>query len=319
MFTKCGSKLRVCTGDVRLPNPIQEQLTVPPELIQFLTAKSTKKESTKFTTKLSALLNWVGEDEQRQELAGIKSVGQNEIWIKKAVLASTFQIQYDSLMMNLKRNGFRLVKNMREWALYDSPENFQTSSVMKNTPKSAGPRAVLRCAPQVPAQTFMSQARDRWLMLTQGKDLKLIHAETFYESVIDQFGVKSLKRSEMLYMLSRVMFPRLPGFISFQDFVQLFANFGEKSSIFPKLVLLFRAATATDDSWLVFECVEVPPKHPVHTTVHFFGGSSYGFIVSFPNGTTRHIRNDIDLPFFSEYLVDNMGNRYSSWQSALSL
>lgn len=238
--------------------------------------------------------------------------------MKKAVLASTFQIQYDSLLLNLKRNNFKLTKNMREWAVYEFPENFHASLIPINIPKIQAPRAMLKEMPETPVQGFMAQAREHWMVLTLGKHRKMIQAEQFFERMIDNFGVKSMRRSEMLYFLSRVTFRKIPGFVSFTDFVQLFANFGEKNLFFPKIVLLFKAVAVGIDHEIVFESVSAPPPRVLAPTVHFFNGSSYGFLVSFPNGRTLHVRNDVDLPFFSEYLVDSEGRRYSNWQTVLS-
>ena len=290
---------------------IEKKLSVPQEVIQILTAKSTKKETTKFSFKLATLLAWIDNDVEKQELTGLKIIGDNEIWIKKSALASTFQIQNDSLMINLKRNGFRLLKNVKDWAIYAAPANF--CMISGSTKPCSIPKGKVVLGTD---QSFSMHLCDKWKLITNGKQRTFVPIEDFFLRVIEVFEIKLLKKSDMFYLLSLVTFPKVPGQVSFTDFAQLYANFGEKNSIFPKMIALLKSAA--NGSWLSLESGDLPPTTSKETKVTFYDGPSFGFRVSYKDGTFKHIRNEFDVPFFSEYLVDDKGIHYSDWETILS-
>lgn len=293
---------------------------IPRDILEILTMKSTKKASTKFPAKIAALLTWVGDDEERQEMAGIKMGNGRRILIKRGVLAAAFQIQNDSLMLNMKRNEFVIVGNDRQWSICSLPADFR-ADICVTREKAPRSKAVLVAGTQLmpPNTSFQERARERWVVITDGVDTKRMTTDMFFMRVIDVFGIRGLTKADMFAMLSFIVLTTIPGFVYFGDFVQLFANFGEKNALFPKIIALMRATSDCPGS-LVRECIEgrLVPSATMSTRIAFSSGASFGFAISFSDGRTLHVRNDFTVPFFSEFLIDEHGTRYNSWKSVLS-
>jgi hypothetical protein len=292
---------------------------IPPELIEILLVKSTKKESTKFSSKIAALLSWIGDDPAREELVGLKLIAPNEISIKKQILAATFQIQNDSLMINLKRQNFSFLRSELDWSIFSLPSNFSLDHPNFQTPRTPTGRIRLQLPETVPSVDSAATPglSDRWKLILDNRDRTRIPLASFLARFVDIFGIKSLNRSDMLYLLSLVTFTTIPGFVNFNDFAQLYANFGEKNSVFPKLIGFLNSYVVAN-GYVVFECIDKVAGPSEGIKIYFWLGSSFGFMMMLANGRPIHIKNDFDIPFFSKYLVDENGKQYQTWEEVLA-
>jgi hypothetical protein len=234
--------------------------------------------------------------------------------IKKQTLASTFQIQTDSLLLTLKRNGFSSVRSDSDWTVFSVPASFAPPSTPPRLRPSAAPRARLDL-PDGRAtfeSGFTSQLSEKWSLIVDGREVTRIPIATFLDRAIDIFAISALTRTQMFHVLSLVTFTAVPGFVGLSDFAMMFANFGEKNSIFPKLIATLNSRLVTD-RLLVFKCVD----RAVDNGVYFSLGASFGwFIVA--AGRRTLVRNEFDIPFFSEWLVGEDGAHFQTWDDALA-
>jgi hypothetical protein len=259
-------------------------------------------------------LSWVGDDPVRQDLAGVKLPVPTELHVKKQTLASTFQIQTDSLLLTLKRNNFSPVRSDAEWTVFSVPAGFSPPPTAPRLRPSTLPRARLELPDALPAfeTGFASQLTEKWSLIVDGRDVTRLPIATFLDRAIDVFGISGMARAEMFHVLSLVTFTTVPGFVGLSDFAMLFANFGEKNSIFPKLIATLNSRLVTD-RLLVFKCVE----RALDDGVYFSVGASFGWLIAAGERRTL-VRNDFDIPFFSEWLVGEDGAHFQTWDDALA-
>jgi hypothetical protein len=280
--------------------------------------KSTKKESTKFSSKIAALLTWIDSDPEREDLVGLRSAGPGEIAIKRQTLAATFQIQNDSLMMNLKRQQFSPARSDGDWSVFTLPTNFSMEQPEVEPPKPPERirRVELPLRIALPEANSSAGATEKWKQILDNRNVTRIPLDLFLSRVVEIFEIRSLPPADLFYMLSLVTFSSVPGFVQFNDFAQLYANFGEKNSLFPKMFGLLNSAAASN-GFLVFECIDGPVPPAEQVQIYFSLGSSFGFVVVLPSGAAVHVRNDFEIPFFSKYLIDEDGNKYQTWDEVL--
>lgn len=313
--------------------------SLPPELIKILTTKSSKKESSKFTYKLNALINWIDNDTEKQNLVGLKYQPPNRLEIKKNSLAASFQVQIDSLMLNFRRNGFTIINKIDDWSIMEIPpsitfddtqQNFETEeppkslnqpkkeskvrqasiihpSSLQNTTGSLAPSL----APASSISSFISHLNLKWKIISDNKEVNILPIDLFLTRVSDIYQLKDLSQSDAFKLFSLVSFCSIPGWFSYENFLILASNFGEKNALLPKLIALLQSNQRTGN-WIRFK-FKYNPQPKKDTRVYFNPGISYGFIVVKPSGDKLLVYNDYNTPFFGDFLIDDKGNRYNSW------
>jgi hypothetical protein len=288
---------------------------LPQALNDLITAKSTKKESTKFGAKINALLDWIGDDPARQNVTGLKKGLNDCICVKKSVLSQVFQIQVDSLALNFKRNKVIPAGTAGDWSVFRCPPDFlkKIQVDMTETGKATRQARLSATWENRGESRFTTRCRENWKLMLDNRSVVRIRLDKFCLRILDVYGLRGMDRSDLFRMLSHFVFTRVPGFVQYEDFAQLFANFGEDLGIFPKMIALVR-----EDLELKFlELICVEDMAPVADTIRvfFLTGDRFGFLIVWPNGSRKRVRNDFDCPYHGEYLVDDEGQRYHTWRS----
>jgi hypothetical protein len=134
---------------------------------------------------------------------------------------------------------------------------------------------------------------------------------------VEVFGIQGIQQHKLFHILSVVTFSLVPGFVSVDDFAQIYTNFGEKNGLFPKLIATLNSRLVTD-GLLVFESIEEPIERGDRGKVYFSLGSNFGFVIVCPDRTTKHVRNEFEIPFFSQWIVDADGTQYQAWEEVLA-
>lgn len=334
--------------------------SISPELIKILKTKSSKKESSKFTYKLNALIQWINNDTDRQNLVGLRYKPPDRLEIKKQSLAATFQVQIDSLVLNFRRNGFTFLNKTDDWSIISIPEsvsfdnmpnNYQFTNsepIFNQPPKKNESKTRQALVIQPPPynnpksnltnnssssltstfptssfnivskidSSFITHLKSKWKVISDNRDITLMPIDLFLTRVSEVYQLKDITQTEAFHLFSLVSFCSIPGWFSFENFIILSTNFGEKNAILPKLVSLLQSNQKTGN-WMRFK-FKNSPKPKESTRVYFNSGASFGFIVVKPNGNKFFVYNDFNTPFFSDFLIDDKGNRYNCWDSNIN-
>lgn len=320
---------------------------IPPELFKVLSSKPSKREATKFPYKLNALIHWIGGDTQKENQFGIRFKPPNILEIKKKSLAAAFQVQMDSLILNFRRHGFTFFQKNDEWLGYIIPPNVSFDSFndeeqssppelksaektikhreasikspMSNTikiDKNNTSKRPISVGPNLD-YSYVHHLRERWDFIVDKKSIDVMPIENFLNKAADVYQLRDIPKSEIFRLLSMMTFCSTPGFVSFNDFVLLATNFGEKNAVLPKFISLLKTIQKFGP-FFRFQFKDNPlPKETLR--VYFNPGSSYGFILVKPDGSQMRIYNDYNTPFFSDFLCDDKSNRYNSWDAILTL
>jgi hypothetical protein len=163
--------------------------------------------------------------------------------------------------------------------------------------------------------SFQTDAREKWNILTDKRSVTHLPLEDFCLRIIEMFPMRYVDKSDLFCLLSRFVFTTIPGLVDENDFLQLYANFGQRHHLFPKMVNLLRANR--DYEFLVMECLDRPTTPVDRVVVYFSRGERFGFVVLWPDGRTMHIRNDFECSIDMEYLIDEQRRRYKYWENII--
>ena len=239
-------------------------------------------------------------------------------------------------MINFRRNGFIINQKNGDWINLTLPPSFSFDNVVigkKENSKNEA-RTKLKKAKVVINQntaikegvntdsSFIPHLRSKWkILIDNDKDKTLLAIEEFLMKISDMYQVKDISHADSFRLLSLVTFCSIPGWVSFNDFVLLFTNFGEKNAILPKLIALLNTNKRLNEEGKDFVTFELNqnPQPRDFPCLYFNPGPTYGFIILWPDGNKTYILNDFNTPFFSAFLVDEKGNRYQTWDDILKI
>ena len=296
---------------------------IPENILFEVRKRSTKNQSSRFPNRLKILLDWVGRDPDRGKIAGCGWKSSTTFFMDKTVLCSVLDVKQNTLNVNLKELGFEQCEakkgNLTFWRNPLFTEESQREDVfkIKNITKNIvdpndgfhieGVFATLlddiRLFGMSERETslFKRLVIEMWLNLLQSRVLFAISLREFTDVLEEKVGLSADN-----YSLLEALHTKIPDVIDINDFAVFLARFGPFDNIIFKLGKL----------------QQVIPDLRLESTQ--FGTISSFFSNTFDNcfsfqcqGGEYHCYNLPNIGSSSNYIINEDGEQFQSWQMAL--
>jgi len=322
-------------------DPSSEPVLLPPDIRAMIKRKSSRDPISRFAYKLHLLLMYAGDDVGRQNYIGAGWTCENQFRINKKRLITVMEIKLNTLNVNLKDLGFQQLQcdhnGWTEW----SRHGFNRTSTLADladvssdkisgkdgdktqkghfvdesmVSKVSSLRDIVfgRCELET-LQVFKRIANSIWEEIIDGIENKnSISFEEFLPLVSERFRVshQSLKNAKRVL---EVMFLCDPKQVTIQDFARFLAKFGPEETVMEKIGSL-TSSSNQNDHW--FRPVYgVPTDIADCSTYGYFDETEQNCIVIVQKNVKQcKVYNRLDIAIPGEYLIDDQGTTYSSWQ-----
>lgn len=293
---------------------------IPNSVLEFVRKRSNRDESSRFPHKLWILLNWSGQNERRGELCGCGWTSDEVFFIEKTKLCEVLDIKINTLNVNLKTLGFKAAgnrnKNITYWRnpVFHKSSNPQDFGRIRNS-RSRSP-ALMNLTPnavyfpllenirlygmdQQKINTFKCHVVDSWEYLVGSSLIFAVGFNDFTQTLYDKVSPINFQ------FLPQTLITKYPNVVGIFDFAIFLARFGPFNDINIKLT---QYRSVTDEL----------SKNEI------FINSSYTQM-AFHNCFRFQLAQDgeyhcYNMPTFcseAQFLIDEDGTAYSSWESML--
>jgi hypothetical protein len=296
---------------------------LPSDLQAMLKRKSSRDPESRFTSKISALLNYVARSPESEDNIGICWIDDATFKMKKRVLISVLGIKLNTLNVNLRDLHFTQQPSAAKdgWT-YWQKEGFTRASIslLEIPMRDAAPKAAqagkqpgpftLGCVNADGLALFFQEAERLWRELTGAPFVQVFETGSFLQRAARLFKQDGQQEQNALDVLTAIIIPKRMEHTTFERFARFLAMFGPERTVMLKIASLLDCSHRTGQ-WLYFDTdgMQMPALSGS------FDLYEPNCLVIRNSGTVTRVWNAplIEANDKTGYVTDDKGHSYHSW------
>lgn len=296
---------------------------LPYDIQAILKRKSSRDPSSRFSSKLHILLNYVNDHPDLDEKIGCSWVTDDEFRINKRTLVNIMGIKINTLNVNLHDLGFKQQKHNKDgWTLWkkdgfsrnstDYTEVAQAAQVAPPKPKGFALSFNLGKTSQKDFENFKLNCTRIWTEITQTDD-RPVPTPFFIQNAAARFRQPEQPLDNAQEVLQAIISPqRSAQVVTYEQFCKFMAMFGPEDTIMLKIASLLSCSNRSGQ-WLIFD----PTITPGPYCGSFEDQEPNRLVLRCTQTITITTQSVWNMPLISakdNYIIDEKNCTYRSWE-----
>lgn len=299
---------------------------LPYDIQAILKRKSSRDPSSRFSSKLHILLNYVNEHPDLDEKIGCSWVTDEEFRINKRTLVNIMGIKINTLNVNLHDLGFKQQKHNKDgWTLWkkdgfsrNSTDYTETVQAAANavSPKPKGFALNFNLGKTCPKDfdAFKLTCSRIWTDITQSDD-RPVATNIFIQNAAARFKQPEQPLDNAQEVLQAIISPqRNAPYVTYTQFCKFMAMFGPEDTIMLKIASLLSCSN-NSGQWLIFD----PSNTPGPFCGSFEDQEPNRLVLRCTQSITITTQSVWNMPLISaknnyNYICDEKNCMYRSWE-----
>lgn len=296
---------------------------LPADIQAILKRKSSRDPSSRFSSKLHILLNYVNDHPDLDEKIGCSWVTDEEFRINKRTLINILGIKVNTLNVNLHDLDFKQLKHNKDgWTLWkkdgftrnstDYTEIAQAAQAAPPKPKGLIPNFILGKTSQKDFETFKMTCSKTWTEITQTEE-RHVSTPFFINNAAARFRRPEQPPDNAQEVLQAIISPqRNAQIVTYDQFCKFMAMFGPEDTIMIKIASLLSCSNSSGQ-WLIFDptitpgmyCGSFEDQEPNRLVLRTTQTITY---------STQYVWNMPLVSTKNNYIIDDKNITYRNWE-----
>jgi hypothetical protein len=307
--------------------------SLPSDVQDILGRRSSRDPTTRFVPKLHALLSYVSANPALEDEAGLGWIDDNVFRMFKPRLLGVLGVKLNTLNVNLRNLKFaQLQSDKSGWTRFrregftrrdfevtvpDTPEpDLFGQPLLPKPPQRSEPEDKIdfriTCLTSEQDDLFTQSVVLEWQAIVESSDITSVATAFFVSHASQRYCLPNQPSENAFDVIHAIVASQDPPTIKFSTFLKFMAEFGPPETVMLKIHSLLEVAQHPSP-WLYFGPMAI--VEDVELNGVFDDDAANLLLVRNRKRVLNKAWNVPIIPFGQEFVIDESGRRYASWQT----